>query len=148
MMLREQSPSSDIVNASDMEYHLRRSFSKGDKNYQARFWFARQLMLRGQWREAMQYYRILRKLTIPYKQRKRPEGAVRNDDGSNKEYYGKITELYPSGGMIMCDEPKIKVYLSNDNNSLDDRRSNERVKFEMAFNYFGPIALSVKIVER
>jgi hypothetical protein len=50
--LREQSPDADTAQGDALVYHFSRSFAPGDKNYEAQFWYARQLFLAGKGEEA------------------------------------------------------------------------------------------------
>jgi tetratricopeptide (TPR) repeat protein len=54
--LREQSPDADTAQGDALIYHFGRSFAPGDRNYEAQFWYARQLFLAGKGEEAQKIF--------------------------------------------------------------------------------------------
>ena len=68
----------DIVkNGEEREYHFRRAFSSGDKNYEAQFWYARQLYLNGRFDESSEWFRLFRDKPIPPMLWQKIRGAYR-----------------------------------------------------------------------
>ena len=60
-ILMESAPAADVQKGEIILYHLKRSFSDGDRNNEARFWFARQLCLMGRGQEAQKLFEIIGK---------------------------------------------------------------------------------------
>ena len=74
LILRSR-PDSTTKNAASMLHHLQRSFTAGDQNHEARFWYARQLCLTGSFQEAKPIFASLRALPLPFKQKHEPRDS-------------------------------------------------------------------------
>lgn len=132
-------------------YHFRKSFIRGDKNYQAQFWYARCLFNSSDdesYRDSVEMFKVLGRSPINIRERKYIRETV--CDGSvYKVFYGEIVKLELTYGYIVLDQSRKKVYFPKKN--MKDKcwriaRVGKRVKFFLAFNYFGPIAREVSNV--
>lgn len=144
--LMNEGPAADVLNGEVIHYHLRRSFNQGDRNHEARFWYARQLCLVGNWRDALPIFRELRNLHIPYSQKKDVRGIVINAEGSAAEYYGQIYQKRDIFGFIRSDQDGMEIFVSSDDMlGWENVKVNQRVKFALGFNLQGPVAQDVKL---
>lgn len=133
-------------------YHLKRSFSPTDQNYEAQFWYARYLFVSGlpdSIKDAMQLFRKLRDTPVSYVLK-----TIIRDTISEQEipvvFTGRILRKESTYGVIERDGPSDLIFMHVDNlqNSAWKRlTSRHRVSFSIGFNFFGPRALNVVPLE-
>jgi len=130
-------------------YHLRRSFSKGDQNYDAQFWYARYCFASNSEElieEGKQIFRDLRDAPIPHDVRHEIRSKV-EEGNAPKSFTGTLTRKEVTYGFIERDGRGDRVFTHR--NDLDAEiwrllQENDRVNFEIGFNFGGPIALNVE----
>lgn len=133
-------------------YHLKRSFSPADQNYEAQFWYARYLFVSGlsdSIKDASQLFRKLRETPVSYVLKT----AIR-DTISEQEvpvvFTGRISRKESTYGVIERDGPSDSIFMHVENlqSSAWNRLSaRQRVSFSIGFNFFGPRALNVVPLE-
>lgn len=132
-------------NNDDVIFHLRRSFTIGDNNYSAQFWYARYMYLFGEQNDAMELFKQLGSLNIDNRIKQEPRGTV-VENGTNKIFLGTVSTLETSYSFITRDsyQDSIFTYVNyNDKDEWENLRYHMRVKFNLAFNFKGPVALNV-----
>jgi tetratricopeptide (TPR) repeat protein len=146
--IRNSAQDADITQADLLLYHFQRSFAKGDKNYAAQFWYARQLCICGQQGLARPYFETFKKIQVPYQQKKSARGRIRTPNGLAAEIHGVIYSLAASYGFIRADLSSMEVYFefSQEAEELEALRIGDRVSFKLAFTLAGPRASNVKPV--
>lgn len=125
-------------------HYLRRSFTQGDTRYNAQFLYARGLFINGQQDEARNYFNKLSSVRISPHIKNTPRATIQ-ENGKDVEYYGEITSFYYSYGTITRDKFGDKIFfktLENDE-SIRGLKNRQRVKFNIAFNYKGAIAINI-----
>ncbi|NEH99225.1 SIR2 family protein [Rhizobium johnstonii] len=144
--IRESAPDADTTEGDSILYHFQRSFTKGDKNYDARFWFARQLTLQGRWAEAKPIFDDLKKLSLPYRQRTGLRGGVLDDGGHLAQFYGQVISNKADYAFIRADRDGIGCFTATEHMKGDQALLSEhtRVKFGMQFSLIGPVAVEVQ----
>lgn len=133
------------ASSEDIVHHLRRSFTQGDVNYNAQFWYARSLYLAGEIVEASNVFRILGDSKASLLLKKEPQATV-IEDSKSKIFHGKILKAEHSHAFIIKDGAgdKIFAYRFNSNrNFWDQLKPEKRVTFEIAFNYRGAVAINI-----
>jgi predicted Zn-dependent protease len=73
-----------------LEY-LRGAFTRGDSNFLAQLWYARQLFLAKRFDESLAIFKELEKVSISSEVKRRITGIIRNEDGGHQIFVGKIT---------------------------------------------------------
>lgn len=143
--LRQQSPDADTTQGEALIFHLRHSFAPGDKNYEAQFWYARQLCLAGKGGDAQNFFSKLKQLHLPYRQKHKSRGIVLDKDGNLMVFYGQIYERQASFGFIRADNNGLEIYCSiNPESEIANVLTvGKRVSYTLAFNLFGPVAQDV-----
>ena len=143
--IRYQSPDADITQADALLYHFGRSFASGDRNFEAQFWYARQLCLAGKGAEANKLFSRLRQLQLPYSQKRAPRGVVEDKSGAATTFYGQIYVRNPTFGFIRADRDSLEVYFSVDPEAEPSNLLNvdKRVTYNLAFTLFGPVAVNL-----
>ena len=146
--LRRSAPDADAKQSDLLLYHFQRSFSKDDKNYEAQFWFARQLCLSGKQLDAKPIFESLKKIHLPFSQKRSPRGYILDASGAEAGLYGVVYRLGQSYGFIRADLASMEVYFefSKENSLLEALEVNDRVSFNIAFSLAGPCALNVQPV--
>ncbi len=135
-----------VSNSSEIKHHLRSSFTQGDSNYAAQFWYARLLYLEGEHPDAIEQFQKLSEAKIDIRIKKEPRGIV--TDGKDPiRFSGTITNLESTYGFLerYGINDSFFTYFSYSDNSVWTRlKIQDRVTFEMGFNYRGPVALALR----
>jgi cold shock CspA family protein len=133
------------VQGDALIYHFGRSFAPGDRNYEAQFWYARQLFLAGKGEEAQKLFFKLRQLQLPFTQKGSPRGVVMDQDHTPVMYYGQIYSRKPSFGFIRADQNGLEIYfhVNPGAETADALKVNQRVSYHLAFTLVGPLAFDV-----
>ena len=127
--------------------HLRRSFTAGDQNYDAQFWFARQTFLTGRTEEAMEVFRSLRDSNIPSKLRNEIRGAIRDESGRSQVYLGEVANIEDSYMFVDSPEFSRNIFVHRTNVADENwprLKRGSRVAFTVGFNMRGPTAASAR----
>lgn len=136
-------------NLETIKHHLKRSFTKGDSRYQAQFWYARTIYLLGEAEDANLLFDSLKGISIIPKIKSRPRGKVRQN-GHLVLYKGTIYRIESKYGFLTRDAYGDKIYFyryefaSNYESFWNKLKSGTRVKFNLAFNYRGAVAVNIK----
>jgi tetratricopeptide (TPR) repeat protein len=143
--LMEISPAADVLNGETILYHLKRSFSRGDKNTQARFWYARQLCLVGKGSDAYPIFAEMYNSPMSYSQKRAIQGTVYSSDGSEAIYYGQLYVKKPTFGFVRADQDNLEAFLASDNyGAWETVTQGQRLSYNLGFNLRGPVALDAK----
>lgn len=130
-----------------VEYHTRRAFTEGDRNYDAQFWYARQLYIMGSIPESIERFRKLREYPIN-PALKRATRGVMVLNGQMQVFSGKITKVEPTYSFITRDGTGDTIFIDKANTGEEvwnQLKLNLRVKFNIGFNFYGPNALNTKL---
>ncbi len=132
--------------AEEIIYHLKHSFSPGDTNYDAQFWFARQNYLYGNRNSANEIFNSLKKTKIPPYLRRKLQGHSVDFNGSQINYNGQIVTEHVDFFFIRCAElnDQIFAHISNFKHDSTDIILGTEVSFNLAFSMRGPAASNVK----
>jgi tetratricopeptide (TPR) repeat protein len=141
--LMESSPGADVQNGDTVLYHLQRSFSGGDKNNEARFWYARQLCLVSRGEEAVKLFAVTKTARVPYGQRRGIRGIIRATDGTIAVYYGQLYAKKALFGFVRSDQDGLELFISQDQlPGWDAIMTGQRISYNMGFNLQGPVAIN------
>ena len=90
----------------------------------------------------------LKKISVPFRQRRSGRGQLLSADGTEAILYGVVYHLGQSYGFIRADLSFMEVYFefSKESNLLEALQVNDRVSFILAFSLAGPCASNVKPV--
>lgn len=135
-----------ISNKAEIRHHLRRSFTTGDSNYSAQFWYARLIYLEGERDEALKIFNQLSEANIDIRIKQQPRGVVKDDD-QPKRFAGYVLNVESSYAFIIRDNFQDSVFTHSSFHKDDiwiKLKYQKRVTFELAFNYRGPFALSIE----
>ncbi len=133
----------DEENGSLIEYHLRRAFTDGDRNYEAQFWFARQLYINEKIPESKDRFERLGQYEIDPVLKRDIRGFIKN-----RIYTGPVTKLESSYAFVTRDGTgdRIFLHITNTGKSLWSRlHLSTRVKFKIGFTFRGPAATDVEL---
>lgn len=146
-VLLTKSYDADQTNSETIAYHLRRSFSIGDKNYRAQFWYARQLCVMDRFQDAVTIFDRLGNMQMSYSQKQLPRGHIKDHDGNNVRFQGIITAFRRSFGFARSITPRMDLFVpirELDTDGVASFVEGAQVTFEIAFNMKGPVALQVQ----
>jgi cold shock CspA family protein len=129
-----------------IKIHLKRSFSDGDSNYAAQFWYARLLYIENPFGEAKKYFDILGLARVDPKIRDMTRGVI-TDNNKPIVFTGVVGTKEFSFGFIKRDGFQDSIFMHNsdiDYREWDEIKTGMRVQFEMGFSYRGAKGINVK----
>jgi tetratricopeptide (TPR) repeat protein len=143
--IRANEPNADTAKSDLLLYHFQRSFSKGDRNYEALFWYARQLCIAGKQVEARPIFETLKCAPVALEQKRKVIGMLQSADGSLQTIYGVVYKLVQFYGFIRSDLASIEVYFdfAKESELLEALEKDDRVSFNLGFTLSGPCAVNV-----
>ena len=129
----------------EIEYHLRRGFTPGDKNYEAQFWYARQLYLNGKTADSRELFVRLGDAAVDPSLKQLIRGPI-TGEGSER-FKGQIVRLDSLYALIARDGVGDRVFLHNTN--VDEEvwgrlRPSSRVENCIGFTYRGTRAFNLQ----
>ncbi|TWU17441.1 hypothetical protein Pla52o_52450 [Novipirellula galeiformis] len=139
-ILREKPDASD----QDLLYHLRRSFTPGDKNYDAQLMHARQLYIMKGHKEAQPYFSELATARVSMSERRKHHFPL------DEEFQGRIGNMLATACFIKCNKTHELLFAHESSFINDSWREviyDSRVRFKIAFNFRGPVAFDVDFDE-
>lgn len=131
---------------ADIKIHLRRSFTDGDSNYAAQFWYARLLYLETPFGEAKKYFSSLSQARINPEIRDAIRGVV-TDGETNTTFYGVIAKKEHSYAFLKRDGYQDTIFIHRNDiydTLWEQLKEGNRIQFEMGFSYRGPKARNIK----
>ena len=138
---------SGLAGRESIIHHLFKSFAPGDNNYEAQFWFARQIFeLNDAHRisQSKELFAGLRDAPIPF-DRKRKIRDKASKDGVIQRFAGAIMKKPGDYGFVQVDGRADEVFCHGNNSAQWQLLSQgERVTFELGFSYNGPEALDLR----
>ncbi len=129
------------------EYHLRRSFTKGDRNFEAQFWYGRQVYISGKIDEAKELYQVLGDAPVDPRVKRMVRGTV-TANGTEVRSTGRIERLESSYALVSRDGPGDWVFLhiSNATKQLwSELRVGVRLSFALGFTFKGAAVTRPKL---
>ena len=138
----------NVEGGEEIEYHLRRSFTEGDANRDAQFWYARQLYLNGKVADANMMFGKLRRLPVDIEIKRQLQGHMRDERGTTR-FNGTVVEVAIGYGFAARDGSGDRVYLhpkNAENGVWDQLRNNMRLEFGIGFNFWGATAINIALV--
>lgn len=124
-------------------YHLRRSFSTGDQNYDAQFWYGVYMFQDAypeRRAESKQIFRQLRVRPALRDVKEKIREVIKNNDATI-EFAGRIAKLEASYGFIEREGLGDWIFLHRrvvGSAAWERLRSGQRVWFKIGFTYGGP----------
>jgi tetratricopeptide (TPR) repeat protein len=128
--------------------HLRRSFTDGDANFDAQFWYARELFITMNHSESARIFESLKHAPIDPKIRRRVRAFVREADGSIARFEGKVHRKEST--YILIESPAFGPTLfGHITNSLPYHfgaaELGSRIEFGLGFSMERPEAVNVHL---
>lgn len=123
-----------------LEYHFRRSYSPGDRNYDAKLLHARQLHINGDHIKSREIFSSLRYARLPFEIRHRASYPMQ------EIFHGEVNLMEATYCFIRRDGISDMIYYHQDideTSFFDNIIRGMRVKFQLAFNMYGPVAINV-----
>jgi len=134
---------------NEIRSHLRKSFTDGDSNYDAQFWFSRHEFLYGDRSKSEKYFGHLGEYRLPPGYRDRKRGVVRDRSGETVSYVGTVSRLredycFVDVATLGCGVFVYRGELSNAD--WDDLTVGSKVSFNLAFSLRGPSGINVQSI--
>ena len=127
---------------------LRRSFSEGDTHFDAQYWYARELFLRGDLDTSIKRFSALKHMPISSNVRNKIRGLIRNEDGNIKRFKGTVNVMEIAYIFASTEEFPLDVFchVSNASDDLwDNLYMGSSVEFEIGFSMRGPAGRVVSV---
>jgi len=126
--------------------HFRSGFSNGDSNYEAQFWYARELFLIENYDEAEKYFSTLKNSPVPPSVRNDARGICTNDENEVRYFIGKIVKKEETYLFLRCTDLNKDIFAHISNSSADtwqDMLCADDVSFCLGFTFKGPVAINL-----
>lgn len=133
-----------------MLHHLRRSFSPGDKNYYAQFWYAAYLFMKDDvqsLQESRALFRTLWAAPLGHELRSKVRGTFDDAAGHPRVFTGTLSRKDVAFGWLSRDGHGDRIYVREEQlpeDSWDLLYERQTVQFQIGFNFAGALALEVK----
>ena len=132
-------------NGTDIEYHLRRAFTDGDRNVEAQFWYARQLYINANLDDSQSRFRQLKDVRGNPDTKRKVRGVI-TENGLETKFTGSVAYSVTDYGFVIRDGLADRVFLHPNNTdtsiwSLLERGT--RITFSIGFNYWGATATKI-----
>ncbi len=135
--------------ADSVTYHLYHSFTLGDTNFEAQFWYARQLYVLDRIPEAREMFKQLHSAAVPFDLRNSTRGFVAEPNGSQKIFFGRLVSLETTYAFIERDGRGDWVFWHMDDTTDETLwqrlHEGDRVRFCMGFSFRGARAVEVEL---
>jgi len=136
--------------AKEAIYHLKRSFSPNDTNYDAQFWYARQQFIFGNRSISDHTFSQLKSVRLSPDERHKIRGTYVNENGEMVLYRGQVISEHVDFVFIRCSELGVEIYahVANSSPGLNPEQIpvNSEVSFNLGFSMVGPSAINVNKV--
>ena len=136
-------------NPETMLHHLRRSFTPGDRNFEAQFWYAYYLYITDTndgIEMGRQTFRQLWGAPLPYNTRTRIRAHFVGQDGTKSSFTGSVRRREDSYGWIVRDGAGDSIMVRSENlgpGVWATLRERDRVRFEIGFCLGGAVAVNI-----
>ena len=123
----------------------RRSFTPGDNNYEAQFWYARHEFLYGKMNRAEDTFHQLKVTRMPITEKRKVRGGVLDVNGKRAKFLGRVAHLFSNHCFVSCANFPMDVFMHSNAFSRDDWRAisyGKKVIFGLGFSMLGPAGLS------
>ena len=101
-------------NGTEIEYHLNKAFTDNDRNYEAQFWYARQLYLNGNIVDSKTQFGRLRYSDANIFAKRKIQGMIL-EDGRPSRFTGTTERLYSQNGFVIRDGTADRVFIDPKN---------------------------------
>lgn len=138
----------DHLNYNDICHFYRRSFTKGDTNYDAQFWYARSLYLKGELDLAKETFDSLSKARVSPKTKHKAIGIIVDENMKPIQYSGVVKTLESTFGFVKVDKLGQEIFMFRDSEIKDwiDYRINTKLNFNISFSYKGPTIINPRMI--
>lgn len=148
MTLMEETPDAPQTSGETLLYHLRRSFAPGDRNRQAQFWYARQLVISGNSGEAKAAFEMLSSAPVPFSEKTLVRGFIKRSDGSRQMFTGSIVTLNEEYGFVVCEQFGFNAFFLIEDVPVADVEYlavGVPLTFSVGFTLRGPVAKEISL---
>lgn len=134
-------------NYTQISSYYRRAFTLGDNRYEAQFWYARALYVNNEIEKATDQFKILGRAKVNPEFKKMPRGIMNSKDDI-KIFKGSISRIEANYAFLTREAFSDEIFIYRHTLKLEwaKLKVGGRVSFEIMFNYSGPVALGIQII--
>jgi cold shock CspA family protein len=139
----------EIAHKDDIGYHLKLSFTPGDSNLDAQFWWARYQFLYGNRETASAIFRDLSNSWVPAEYRNRVKGVVKGADGKEQWFSGSVKKLESYYCYIGCPDLRCDIFAHGSDIPAGDWQKlalGTQVSFVLGFAFRGPRTRRINLI--
>lgn len=140
----------EFTNRTEIQHHLKRSFTDGDANFDAQFWYARHLLLHGDIEHGLAQFKKLADLRTAPAYRNRIRGMILAEGGATIAFSGYVKAIGHAYCFASTAELRFDVYIREDVFSKEDWEHisvGSKISFEVGFSLRGPSGVDAKVIE-
>ena len=139
---------SEFAHRAEIQHHLKRSFTEGDANFDAQFWYARHQLLYGEIEQGLtQFTKLADRRTAPV-YRNRIRGTVVSEDGAVVTFSGYVKAIGHAYCFASTAELRFDVHIRESafsENAWEHLQVGSRIKFEVGFSLRGPVGANATV---
>lgn len=137
----------DQPSYQEIQQAFRRSFTLGDSRYLAHVWYARTCFIMKEFEKAREIFEHTGRANVDPEIKYRPRGIIKSL-GSEVFFFGTILRKELNFALIRREDFGDTVYANRIyEENWDELQYYQRVSFKLAFNYKGPIAINIAILD-
>jgi DNA repair exonuclease SbcCD nuclease subunit len=138
----------DNPNYEEIIHYYRRSFTLGDSRYEAQFWYARALHITNDIKKAKEVFKELAYAKVSPELKNGPRGII-TVLSHPKDFKGVLIKQESHYAFIRREAfgDEIFMYRYSNKGKWEKFKINSNVKFNLAFNYKGAIAINVELIK-
>lgn len=132
------------ANSDNIRSHLRSSFTDGDTNYDAQFWYARHEFLYGDQTRSAQTFARLSKAKVSPEARNRARAPICSDRVGKRRFEAFVTNVHDSFCFVRVPDLNAEVFVHHsafEEKEWQSIRPNQIVFLTVAFNFRGAIGV-------
>jgi len=103
----------EFANRSEIQHHLKRSFTDGDTNFDAQFWNARHHVLYGDLDVGQAIFRRLATIRTAPSHKAKQRGLILGQDNTPTLFSGYVSNVGPTYCFVSCAELRFNVHISS-----------------------------------
>jgi hypothetical protein len=139
----------EFANRVEIQHHLKRSFTDGDANFDAQFWYARHQLVHGDLELGLAQFKKLADLRTAPSYKNRIRGMMLSQDGNSAIVSGYVKHVGHAYCFASSAELRFDVHIRESAFSEKDWGALEvesKIRFEVGFSLRGPAGLHAALI--
>ncbi len=138
----------EFSNRAEIQHHLKRSFTDGDTNFDAQYWYARHQLLHGDLEQGLAQFKKLADLRTASSYKNRVRGMMLSQEGNNAIVSGYVRHI--GNGYCFASSAELRFDVHIRESAFDEKdwgalQGGSKIRFEVGFSLRGPAGLHASL---